>query len=1093
LVSLSAIVRHDRCVTAATGDVAGGRPAPLVGRRLELNWLRTRLDLTRRGFPHLVLVDGETGIGKSRLAQEFMGDARRAGMTVLRGRCYERFDLAYLPLREMVFSTLTEAIAQMPGRDSERELLHRIAAIDDAERAEPSEADERERTRQLLTLTRLVIDFARTTPTVVFVDDIDWADDATIGLLRHLLFRFEDERVRLLLLATSRGDAQARAANGVAALRREPRCATIRLHPLSELEATELARELGAAPSVAEARGLAVAGGGNPLLIHALATTPNRASWSSSADAATSGQPIMAAIDARLAALQPSASTVAQAAAFLVPHCTRPLLAAVTGFDEPVLEQAIRDAAQTGVLAEDGELFVFAHPVYPHAMYEETPPAMRRRMHRRIADALLTSGTAGQSVPLGTIAHHLIRGGHEADPERVADFARRAGDEAAALAAWSEATRCYEAALDAMDEAAEPVAATALHRRAALCYRYDLELGRAINHFNRAIELCAPSGDQEALAELYIWRTRCGVGNRRLLDVVADRAPLEQLVEELEATNPALAADGLVELSQSYWVEGQMVRAEEAARRAMALADLIEHHPAFARATMSLCVPQWARYDLLGSLATLEVGVARARMAEDRSELAGGPLFRLPLVLSWLGRLDEAQDRAIECCAIADEIHYPLETGLPLAALTQVAVTRGDFDAAERHAHQALLVQRLYGYHWAAGLFIPALVSACAARGRYDAGRDALDTWSETAGPIEAAAIAVFRRYLTVLERNLVVQGDPLPRLPREPALGADMWAAAMVEVARREVGAVDVRRAHDLLAEVDRRNGVWTSGFVALVPRVLGVAADLLGDEQRAIDTLQRAIAVAGAVGAEPEQARALLDLATIRSRSGERDAAHDLASRALGTFERLGMYPDADRAREYLGGGELQPMLPGPATPAPPEPMPVHSVILFCDVVDSTRLTEELGVRRYRERARQLEELVRSTIAAHGGTIVSGINLGDGFIGLFPSADRAVGAARRCARDAPSSTGLHLHLAVHAGDIIVDGARIFGGPVNQAARICSVTGPDEVLMSEAIHEDVSPTQDVAFVDRGEHALKGIGQPQRLYALVERQLAAVR
>ena len=203
--------------------------------------------------------------------------------------------------------------------------------------------------------------------------------------------------------------------------------------------------------------------------------------------------------------------------------------------------------------------------------------------------------------------------------------------------------------------------------------------------------------------------------------------------------------------------------------------------------------------------------------------------------------------------------------------------------------------------------------------------------------------------------------------------------------------------------------------------------------------------------------------------------------------------MYPDADRAREYLGGGELQPMLSGPPTSAPPEPMPVHSVILFCDVVDSTRLTEELGIRRYRERARQLEELVRSAIAAHGGTIVSGINLGDGFIGLFPSADRAVGAARRCARDAPSSTGLHLHLAVHAGDIIVDGARIFGGPVNQAARICSVTGPDEVLMSEAIHEDVSPTQDVAFVDRGEHVLKGIGQPQRLYALVEREPAAVR
>jgi predicted ATPase len=315
--------------------------------------------------------------------------------------------------------------------------------------------------------------------------------------------------------------------------------------------------------------------------------------WSALTDAATPGQPIMAAIDALLAALEPSASAVAQAAAFLVPHCTRPLLAAVTCFDEPVLEQAIRDAARNGVLAEDGKSFVFAHPVYPHAAYEKTPPVMRRRLHRRIADALLTGGTAGESVPLGTIAHHLIRAGHEADPERVAEFARRAGDEAAALAAWSEAARCYEVALDAMDEAAGRVAAAALHRQAALCYRCDLELDRAIRHLNRAIELCAPFGDQAAVAELYIWRTRCGVGSQQLLDVVADRAPLERLVDELEATNPALAAEGLVELSQSYWVEWPMARAEEpdARWRSPIASGTMPRSP---RATMSLCVAPWA-------------------------------------------------------------------------------------------------------------------------------------------------------------------------------------------------------------------------------------------------------------------------------------------------------------------------------------------------------------------------------------------------------------------------------------------------------------------------------------------------------------------
>src|SRR5207249_3657038 len=84
------------------------------------------------------------------------------------------------------------------------------------------------------------------------------------------------------------------------------------------------------------------------------------------------------------------------------------------------------------------------------------------------------------------------------------------------------------------------------------------------------------------------------------------------------------------------------------------------------------------------------------------------------------GRFDDAEARALEACALAERINYPLEKGLPLAALTQLAVHRGDFDAAERQAHEALLIQRLTDYHWAAGLFLPAVMSAYVARGGVD-------------------------------------------------------------------------------------------------------------------------------------------------------------------------------------------------------------------------------------------------------------------------------------------------------------------------------------------------------------------------------------
>ncbi len=119
---------------------------------------------------------------------------------------------------------------------------------------------------------------------------------------------------------------------------------------------------------------------------------------------------------------------------------------------------------------------------------------------------------------------------------------------------------------------------------------------------------------------------------------------------------------------------------------------------------------------------------------------------------------------------------------------------------------------------------------------------------------------------------------------------------------------------------------------------------------------------------------------------------------------------------------------------------------------MVDSTRLTEELGAVRYRSRARLVENAITSSIVANGGTIVPGISLGDGFIGLFATVDQAIAAARQCVVDV-GPTGLHLHLAVHQGELLVDGPRIYGGAVNFAARICGLSGPDEILVSDPIH----------------------------------------
>jgi class 3 adenylate cyclase len=1045
----------------------------LVGRRQELAWLHGRLELAGGGYGHLVLVEGHAGVGKTRLALALLDEARAAGALVVRGRCYEHLDLAYLPLREGLFATLAQRLSQRPDRGADLELLRLDTGIDEGETGRPKRPLDEERTRQMLALTRLVIELAHDRFLVLFVDDIDWADGATIDLLRHLLFRLDDEDVPLLTVLTSRDDPAARGAAGIARLRSDPRAATLRLHALTPLEATELARQARPGLGLEQARHLASAAGGNPLLVEALARQGNTA-WL--AATTSTGRPLAAAIDAALGRLDETTKAPVRAAAFLVPDCTRDLLGEVSGLDPAALERAITEAVDAGVLVDDHGRLAFVHPLYPHTLQTQVGPASRRKLHARIATILLARREAGEDVTTRGVAHHLVEAGAAADPNIVFENTRRAGDEAMAVAAWEEAARCYEAAISAVPTDLGVDEAVALYRLAGLCHRAELDLARALDRFQAAIAVLGPDGDPATLADLHIWRIRC-TASQDLLDVARERGLLEALVDEVEDRRPDLAAEGLVELATSYWLLGEPDRAEAAARRAIAIADRYGDHESYALATTQLCIPLWERYDLRESLATLEDGVTHAKAAGGSSILAGGPMFRVPLVLTWLGRFDDAVTRADECRALIERVPY-LEENLPLAALTQVAVARGEFDEAEQHAHQALLLQRLFGYHWASGLFLPALMTAHVARGRWAGARAALATWEETADAMQHATIRLLSRYVDACERGYAAEGRALPRLPRAPSLGLDMWAAAAVEVARREGAASNLERAYDVLGDVAARGGVVTSGLAMLVPRLLGVAADLLGDEAAAVDHLHEAIAVAERLGAEPELARARVDLATILLRRNERHAALDQIDRATEVFERLAMIPDCAHANALAGGQTVR-------TASHDRHATTESVVIFfSDVVDSTRHTEELGATRYRTRARQVEELVMSAIAAHGGSVVTGINLGDGFIGLFPSPTRAIAAARRCAADV-GATGLHLHLAVHRGDVIVDGARIYGGPVNYAARLSDLAGPDEILVSEIVRERLGGLEGVAFVDRGEHVLKGIDGPQRVWSVV--------
>jgi class 3 adenylate cyclase len=178
-----------------------------------------------------------------------------------------------------------------------------------------------------------------------------------------------------------------------------------------------------------------------------------------------------------------------------------------------------------------------------------------------------------------------------------------------------------------------------------------------------------------------------------------------------------------------------------------------------------------------------------------------------------------------------------------------------------------------------------------------------------------------------------------------------------------------------------------------------------------------------------------------------------------------------------DFLGIRDDESLSSGPDLPSG------TAVILFADIVDSTALTERLGDAVFRAKARELDGALRTVIREHVGTPIEGKLLGDGVLAVFTSARQAIDAAVACGK-AGEGAGLPLHLGLHAGDVIREDNNVYGGAVNIASRIAGLTAPGEVLVSDTVRSLARTSAGVAFEDRGEQALKGVGEPVRVWAV---------
>ncbi len=175
--------------------------------------------------------------------------------------------------------------------------------------------------------------------------------------------------------------------------------------------------------------------------------------------------------------------------------------------------------------------------------------------------------------------------------------------------------------------------------------------------------------------------------------------------------------------------------------------------------------------------------------------------------------------------------------------------------------------------------------------------------------------------------------------------------------------------------------------------------------------------------------------------------------------------------------------PVADAPAAPEGADQSRGTAIVLFTDIADSTALTESMGDAAFRHASSALDQRIRAAVLTSGGTPVEGKVLGDGVMAIFRSAAQAIDAALRIIEVSVEGE-LRLHVGLHAGDVIHEKDNAYGGAVNLAARVCALSDSGEILVTGTIRDLARTSADVTFEDRGEHALKGIEDPVRIYAV---------
>jgi DNA-binding CsgD family transcriptional regulator len=878
-------------------DAALG-PGLLAGRDRELALLRQWRAEALAGHGRLVVLAGPPGIGKTRLAEELAGLARRAGQRVLWGRAVEEQGAPPLwPWRRIL-----DAVGGADERD-------RLAAEGnpDSGRSDDLAAA---RFRAAAAAADALVEAARADDLLIVVEDLQWADHASLFLLTELAAGLPSSR--LLVLATCRDPAGDPWRASLGGLARLPGLQVMGLAPVDEAAVDQIMQAAGVSTDPDLVRFVHARSEGNPLYVATLARVLGArpgAGYDTDAVARLAGgsAEISHLVSSLSGGLDDGARGLLAAASVLGTEFASGLAAAVRGATGDVTAE-LSEAGARGLVTRwpnRADTWRFTHALVRDGIYASLTDDERTALHGRAA-AVLEPLARQAPERGGEVAAHLLRAAPDgAGFRRAAGWARAAGSAATSALAFEDAASYLGTALAAADAAgaAGTERAGLLIELATAEYRAG-QLATSLQHAVAAADTAEREQRLDLLADAAlvvrgvghhtVAATLLGLCDRALADpgcpaarrarLLAQRASALAELGDLEAadadsaaamTAAAAAGDPAAKLDAIRARVAALAAPQHRAERLRLGSSALELAGLTGQPLAAVLAHAWridAAYQLLNLEAVDAEIVQMAQLAEStRLPLARWHLLRQQASRAALaGQLATARDRSEEARRVADRLQDPSGAGISNSFAVWLAVARGDpaeipadfFDAVA--AAPPIPVVR-------AGLAMALFVT-----GRVD----------------EAQAV-----YETL--RQLPAAGD------RDVRNFAAVAQILELIIAFRDTGTA--RACYDLLAPRVADAGAAGTGLVVVYGSLdwpLGRLAELLGRTEQALEHFARATAVNTRLGARPVVVLARLDwAATLKRRAtgGDLAQARLLARQAAAEARRLDMPGPADRA-EHL-----------------------------------------------------------------------------------------------------------------------------------------------------------------------------------------------